>query len=60
MTFKVALSLAALLYLRFTLWGLDLNLLSGPDALEKGCVAGFHIMSSVFNKFKKTLFENLF
>ena len=57
MTFKVALSLAALLYLRFTLWGLDLNLLSGPDALEKGCVAGFHIMSSLFNK---TLFENLF
>ena len=25
----------ALLYLRFALWWLDLNLLSGPDALEK-------------------------
>ena len=26
----------ALLYLRFTIWWLDLNLLSGPDALQKG------------------------
>ena len=26
----------ALLYLRFALWWLDLNLLSGPDALQKG------------------------
>ena len=28
--------LLALLYLRFALWWLDLNLLSGPDALQKG------------------------
>ena len=26
----------ALLHLRFALWWLDLNLLSGPDALQKG------------------------
>ena len=27
--------LFALLYLQFALWWLDLNLLSGPDALQK-------------------------
>ena len=31
----------------------DLSLLSGPDALKEGHVAGFHIMSSLFNKLKK-------
>ena len=45
--------LFALLYLRFALWCLDLNLLSGPDALKVGGVAEFQIMSSLFNKLKK-------
>ena len=56
-----------LLFLRFALWWLDLDLLSGPDAFKKRSqlkpsivVAGFHIMLSLFNKLKKTLFENLF
>ena len=31
-----------------------------PDALKKVRVAGFHIISSLFNKLKKTLFVNLF
>ena len=43
----------ALLYLRFALWLLDLKLLSGPDALKKGRVAGFHIISSLFNELNK-------
>ena len=43
-----------LLYLRIALWWLDLNLLSGPGAVKKGRVSGFHIMSSLFNnKLKK-------
>ena len=33
---KDVIGLFALLYLRFALWWLDLNLLSGPDALQKG------------------------
>ena len=36
-----------------------MSLLGGPDELKKGRVAGFH-MSSLFNKLKKTLFENFF
>ena len=49
----------ALIYLRFALWWLDLNLLSSPDALKKGRVAGFHIMTSLFNKLKNLFFEDL-
>ena len=35
------------------LWWLDLNLLSGPDALQKGSHLKLNIMSSLFNKLKK-------
>ena len=50
---KLLVNVFALLYLQFALWWLDLKLQSGPDALKKDCVAGFHIISSLFNKLKK-------
>ena len=50
----------AMLYLRFALWWLDFKLQSSPDALKKGRVAGFYTISSLFNKLKKDVFENLY
>ena len=55
-----------LLFLRFALWWLDLDLLSGPDAFKKRSqlkpsivVAGFHIMLSLFKKLEKDVIWKL-
>ena len=48
--------LSALLYLRFALWWLDLNLQGGPDALKDGFSVGLLIMSSLFNKLNTEIF----
>ena len=46
--------------IRFALWWLDLNLLSGPDALQKGRNWNWIFTSFLFNKLKKDAIQQPF